>query len=95
MKLCSGVAVRHLVAQGALPRSVGSAGRAWINKRRSVIVDPRGNVVADPSEGKKEILYAEIDLATVRAAKHMFDVAGHCSRRDVFRFEVSAHSVAE
>jgi len=64
------------------------AGKAWINKGRSVIVDPRGNVVAGPSEEKEEILYAEIDLAAVRAAKRMFDVAGHYARTDVFRFQV-------
>jgi nitrilase len=35
-----------------------------------------------------ELLYADLDLAETRRQKWMFDVAGHYSRPDVFRFGV-------
>jgi nitrilase len=59
-------------------------GREWVNRGNSCIVGPRGELLAGPVEAKEEILYAEVDLSRVLAAKRMFDVAGHYSRPDVF-----------
>ena len=63
-------------------------GREWINTGNSCIINPRGEIIAGPLEGKEEILYADIDLREISAAKRMFDAAGHYARRDVFRFEL-------
>jgi nitrilase len=49
----------------------------------SVIVDPRGAVLAGPVAGREEILYADCDPGAVLAARRVFDVAGHYSRPDV------------
>ena len=38
------------------------------------------------------ILYAEVDLAALRGAKRMLDVAGHYNRPDVF--ELTIHTQA-
>jgi nitrilase len=52
---------------------------------RSVIVSPRGEVIAGPTAGSG-VLFAEIDLDDVQRGKFDLDVAGHYSRPDVFSF---------
>ena len=61
----------------------------WINSGDSCIVAPNGEVLAGPLKEKEEILYAEIDLKQIIAAKRMFDVAGHYARPDVFKVAVN------
>ena len=64
-------------------------GREWINKGNSCIIDPAGKIIAGPLEEKEDILYADIDLEKIISAKRMFDVSGHYSRPDVFKFSVN------
>ena len=54
----------------------------------SVIISPMGDVIAGPLYGKEGILYAELDMDEVKQSKVDFDVVGHYSRPDIFRFEV-------
>jgi nitrilase len=54
----------------------------WINVGDSAIV------IAGPLREQEGILYAEIDLVQMRAAKWEFDVAGHYARPDVFQLTV-------
>ena len=61
-------------------------GREWINTGNSCIIAPNGKFIAGPLEAEEGILYADIDLQQIIAAKRMFDVAGHYSRPDVFNF---------
>ena len=63
-------------------------GREWINQGNSCIVGPNGKVLAGPLEAEEGILYADIDLNDIIAAKRMFDAVGHYSRPDVFHFNV-------
>ena len=63
-------------------------GREWINSGNSCIINPKGEVIAGPVENKEEIVLAEIDLNLITESKRMFDVAGHYSRPDVFKFKV-------
>jgi nitrilase len=65
-------------------------GREWINPGNSCVIDPMGKVIAGPAKETQEILYAELDLELIPAAKRMFDAAGHYARPDVFRFEVNS-----
>jgi len=65
------------------------SGKEWINIGNSCIINPKGEIVAGPVKEKEEILYAEIDLAEIAAAKRMFDAVGHYSRPDVFRFALN------
>jgi nitrilase len=62
--------------------------REWITKGNSCIIAPDGKIIAGPLEGKKDILYANIDLEDIIASKRMFDAVGHYARPDVFKFEV-------
>ncbi|GAB4373841.1 MAG: carbon-nitrogen hydrolase family protein [Calditrichia bacterium] len=64
-------------------------GKEWINTGNSCIINPRGEFIAGPLEAKEDILYADIDLREIAAAKRMFDVAGHYARPDVFQFAVN------
>lgn len=66
-----------------------SEGTQWINSGHSCIVNPHGEVIAGPAVEKEEILYAEIDLRQVTAAKRMLDVVGHYARPDVFKVIVN------
>ena len=63
-------------------------GREWINTGNSCIVAPNGKIIAGPLEAKEGILYADINLNDIIAAKRMFDAVGHYSRPDVFDFKV-------
>jgi nitrilase len=60
----------------------------WINVGDSAIVNPEGEFIAGPLHEQEGILYAEIDLEQMRAAKWEFDVAGHYARPDVFQLTV-------
>ena len=51
------------------------------------IIGPNGKFLAEPLEAEEGILYAEIDLNDIIAAKRMFDVSGHYARPDVFDVE--------
>ncbi len=63
-------------------------GREWINVGNSCIIAPNGKFIAGPLEAQEGILYADIDLSQIIAAKRMFDVVGNYSRPDVFNFNV-------
>lgn len=61
-------------------------GKTWINSGNSCIIAPNGEFIAGPMEAEEGILYADLDLQQIIAAKRMFDVVGHYSRPDVFHF---------
>ncbi len=63
-------------------------GKEWINVGNSCILGPTGEILAGPQSKEEGILYADIDLREIIAAKRKFDVVGHYSRPDVFKFEV-------
>lgn len=69
-------------------------GEGQIANGGSAIIGPEGNYIAGPVYEDETIVYGEIDLAQVAAAKWMVDVAGHYSRPDVVRllFDQSPHS---
>lgn len=54
----------------------------------SVIVSPMGKIIAGPLFDEAGALIAEIDLEEIQSSKLDFDVNGHYSRNDIFRFEV-------
>lgn len=63
-------------------------GREWINVGNSCIIAPNGQILSGPLEAEEGILYADIDLNQIVAAKRMFDVVGHYARPDVFEFKI-------
>lgn len=63
-------------------------GREWVNVGNSCIIGPNGKIIAGPLEAEEGILYADIQLTDIIAAKRMFDAVGHYARPDVFEFSV-------
>jgi len=59
----------------------------------SIIVSPLGKVIAGPLFGESGALIAELDLNEITQSKLDFDVIGHYSRNDIFRFEVKNQPV--
>ena len=45
----------------------------WVEAGNSVIIGPTGTILAGPARHEETILYADIDLAAVRAARRYFD----------------------
>ena len=64
----------------------------WVEAGNSVIVDPTGKILAGPARHEETILYAEVDLAAVRAARRFFDPTGHYNRPDVFQLRVDTRA---
>jgi len=63
--------------------------KEWINPGESVIINPKGDIIAGPLSREEGILYAELDFSLIAHAKWSLDVAGHYARPDVFRFSVN------
>ncbi|TMG81950.1 MAG: carbon-nitrogen hydrolase family protein [Betaproteobacteria bacterium] len=61
----------------------------WINDGDSVVVAPGGKIVAGPMRRETGILYADVSIDAVVAAKRRIDVAGHYARPDVFQLHVN------
>ena len=60
----------------------------WEHAGHSMIIDPRGEIIAGPIEGE-DIVMAHADRSVIRAAKAACDIAGHYSRPDIFEFSVN------
>lgn len=88
----------YVIAAGALitPDDVPERFRtlAFTGTGDSMIVDPRGEVVARAPRGEETILTYETDPSVIRSAKAAMDVAGHYSRPDVFDLRVNGVSTA-
>ncbi|MGH8976451.1 MAG: carbon-nitrogen hydrolase family protein [Acidimicrobiia bacterium] len=61
----------------------------WMSRGNTVIVDPYGKVLAGPITETERILYADVDIETVRQSRRQFDVVGHYARPDVFELRVN------
>lgn len=59
-----------------------------INRGRSCVVAPGGEMIAGPVDGECTILYADIDPTRARDARRSLDVAGHYNRPDIFDLRV-------
>ena len=65
-------------------RTATGVGRARQQRDRR----PERRLLAGPARHEETILYAEVDLAAVRAARRLFDPVGHYHRPDIFRLTV-------
>jgi len=70
-------------------KNIYAKGKEWISTGNSFILNPKGELIAGPLDSKEGILYADIDLREIIAAKRRFDVVGHYARPDVFNFSVN------
>jgi nitrilase len=69
-------------------KKIYKKGKEWISTGNSCIINPSGKIIAGPLDSKEGILYTEIDLQEIIAAKRSFDVVGHYARPDVFNFSI-------
>lgn len=60
----------------------------WVEPGNSVIVAPSGAILAGPVRQEETILFADIALDQVHAARRLFDPTGHYHRPDIFRLSV-------
>lgn len=60
----------------------------WMSRGYATIVAPSGEVIAGPVLEREEIVYADLDIATVHRERLMFDPVTHCARPGVFTLHV-------
>jgi nitrilase len=71
----------------------GGDDKPWVEPGNTVIVGPTGGtILAGPARHEETILYADLDLAAVRAARRLFDPVGHYHRPDIFRLQVDTRA---
>ncbi len=80
------------IKRGAFPEDYdaiqGNAPETVLMRGGSMIVSPRGEVLAGPNFEGECILTADLDLDDIARGKYDFDVVGHYARPDVFRLLV-------
>lgn len=59
----------------------------------SVIIDPRGEIIAGPVSDEETILKAKVSMSLVRSAKVACDNAGHYARPDLLQLYVNGSPV--
>jgi nitrilase len=64
----------------------------WVNGGDSVVIAPKGGIVAGPLRQEKGILYAEIDCAKVATARRSLDIVGHYARPDIFKLHINTEA---
>lgn len=60
----------------------------WLSRGNTAITGPDGDVLAGPLSEREGVLYAELDVESLRTKRREFDAVGHYARPDVFRLEV-------
>ena len=66
----------------------GNAPETVLIRGGSCIIDPLGNILAEPDFSGETIKLAEIDRRIIAGGKFDLDVVGHYARPDVFRLHV-------
>lgn len=61
----------------------------WINPGDAVVYRPFAGIAAGPMHEEKGLLFANLDVAVVRASRRKFDATGHYARPDVFTLTVN------
>jgi nitrilase len=64
----------------------------WVNAGDSVVVAPGGRIAAGPMHKERGILFADVDLDAVVAARRTLDVVGHYARPDLFQLHVNGRT---
>lgn len=61
----------------------------WLCDGDAVIVRPFGKIAAGPMHRERGVLYGEIEREAAARSRRTLDVAGHYSRPDIFRLQIS------
>jgi predicted amidohydrolase len=82
------ISVGGLLGPDSLPERYRDLGPSYELTGDSVIIDPRGEIIAGPAKGET-ILLAQCSQGTLLAAKSAIDIGGHYSRPDIFQLQVN------
>ena len=82
------ISVSGLLGQDSMPDRYRELGPTYELTGDSVIIDPRGEVMAGPAKGET-ILLAQCSQEALLAAKSANDLGGHYSRPDIFQLQVN------
>jgi nitrilase len=74
----------HLDEQDFPMKSIMESRTSSWQNGGSMIVDPRGEIIAGPLVDEEGILYADVDPKLVIEERQNFDISGHYSRFDLF-----------
>jgi nitrilase len=58
----------------------------WVERGGSAIIAPDGSYVVEPVYDREELIVADLDPTMIDRERMNFDVTGHYSRPDIFRF---------
>ncbi|NQZ58689.1 MAG: carbon-nitrogen hydrolase family protein [Lentisphaeraceae bacterium] len=64
------------------------ADEEWINPGGSLVVSPKGEIVAGPLSKEKGYIVLDLDVELASSSRRALDVAGHYSRPDIFKLQV-------
>jgi nitrilase len=71
-----------------IPDGYRQANGDWLDQGNTVIVGPKGNIIAGPVRMREETLIADLDMGEVLSARRQMDPVGHYNRPDVFQLYV-------
>lgn len=74
------------------PASDRERENGWLLPGNTIVVDPKGTVLAGPVEREERIVTADLDLDLVPTERRFFDPVGHYNRPDVFRLAVDTRA---
>lgn len=77
----------HLTSEEFPQKTIMQSQQVWQNGG-SMIVNPKGEVIAGPLLNEEGILYADIDRKVVIEERQNLDYSGHYSRPDIFDLQV-------
>jgi nitrilase len=83
---CFVLSACQFLTKGDWPNDLSEAGGEIAG--RSLIVSPRGEVLAGPAEGER-LLIADLDMGDIQRGKFDLDVSGHYNRPDIFNFRAN------
>ncbi|MGI9075850.1 MAG: carbon-nitrogen hydrolase family protein [Gemmatimonadaceae bacterium] len=89
---CFVLAAGSLMRAGALPPELEPHServrdpQQWLLRGGSAVIAPDGTYLVEPVFDAPCVLYADLDLTTVRREQMTLDVSGHYSRPDCFEF---------
>ena len=75
---------KHLDEEEFPVKDVMTSGEGSLQNGGSMIVDPRGNIVAGPLVDEEGILYYDVDPSVAVEERQNLDISGHYSRFDIF-----------
>jgi nitrilase len=87
LSCCIAMKMEDIPARFGIKEFYPSTKGKWLAKGNSVIVNPKGEIIAGPLPEKENFIFADIDLSQISSAKRTFDAAGHYDRKDVFSFK--------